>query len=214
MAGWDVAPVVKGTPTFQGVLPLRLLVGWIEAVGYIENMKRGWISLSATVVTTAAQCEPRLARLHKLAKPLIVSPFLISRPKDPLFIAGCLAHLAGDLELMRSQPSLHRGAAYFGLGHSAFLSRLLLHGKRPRWPLAYVAAVVGMAPVIKDPKLIAYAAVLASYCSVADTAGGTLFMVSDSLIALRRTHPSTLINAAIIATYGLAQYRLLGDNPA
>ena len=177
-------------------------------------MKRGWISLAATVVTTAAQCEPRLARLHKLAKPLIVSPFLIARPKDPLFIAGCLAHLAGDLGLMRAQPSLHRGAMYFGLGHSAFLTRLLLQGQRPRLPLAYAAATAGMAPVIKDPKLIAYAAVLASYCSVADTVGGTLFMISDALIALRRSYPSTFINAAIIATYGLAQYRLLGEDPA
>lgn len=173
-------------------------------------MKRGWISLAATVVTTVAQCEPRLARLHKLAKPLIVSPFLFSRPKDPLFIAGCVAHLAGDIELMRSQPNLYRGATYFGLGHLAFCARLLQQGQRPRWPLAYATAVAGMAPVIKDPKLIAYAAILASYCSVADTMGGTLFMISDALIDLRRTHPSTFINAAIIATYGLAQYRLLG----
>lgn len=174
-------------------------------------MRLEWISLAATTVTTVAQTGWGAKSIEKLSKPLIVTPFLCAKHKDPLFIVGCLTHLAGDVELMRATASVHRGAAYFGIGHIAFLLRAVRQGKRPRFPWLYTAVVAGMIPVIKDPKLIVYSAVLAAYCSVAEPVGGTLFMVSDALIDLSQKHPNRLYDVALMATYGLAQYRLLSE---
>ncbi len=175
-------------------------------------MNPRWISLAATAVTAVAQLLPqkRKGSVEKLAKPLIVAPYMLAR-RDPVFTLGCLMHLAGDVELMRADGSLQRGAAYFGAGHLAFLARCVRRGDRPRVPWLYAAAVAGMAPVIRDPKLIAYGAVLAAYSSVAKPpVGGVLFMASDALIELGQHVPSKWGNAAVMTTYGLAQNFLLG----
>lgn len=132
------------------------------------------------------------------------------RLRDPLFVAGAAAHLMGDIVLLRNDADLRRGALCFGLGHVAFIARQLRAGYRPAFVLPHLAAVAVAAPMVHDKRLMAYGALLATYSSVSHSLGGPLFMISDALIDVKHKYPHPGLDFAVIATYGLAQYCLLG----
>ncbi|MDO4760607.1 MAG: lysoplasmalogenase family protein [Corynebacterium sp.] len=166
------------------------------------------LSLMATAATALTKLRPT-AHVEKICKPLIVPALMCSQPqnlKDPLFVLGGVAHLLGDIELMREHGQLYRGAAWFGLGHLAFIIRHLKAGHRPANITAHLVALLCGALIVKDPKLIGYGCILATYSTLASPLGGALFIASDSMIALNRTRRNKWLDFGIISTYGLAQW--------
>ncbi|MDO5097466.1 MAG: hypothetical protein Q4D85_01815 [Corynebacterium sp.] len=171
------------------------------------------VSLAATATTSVAKLCGGKTRAEKLAKPLIVSALMAAQPhrlRDPLFVIGAAAHLAGDIVLLRDGANLRRGALCFGLGHAAFIARRLRAGYRPAFVVPHLAAMAVAAPLVRDAWLITYGALLASYSSLSHSLGGPLFMLSDALIDLKHKYPHPGLDFAVITTYGLAQYLLLG----
>lgn len=137
---------------------------------------------------------------------LIVPPLIDYR--DPLMVVGGIGHAMGDLVLLRANRKLSHGAAWFALGHVAMTLRQLRRGARPQCPWLYAGAWLAAIPIIRDPKLIAYGAVLATYASVSHSWGGPLFIVSDALILANKRLDHPLLDAAVTATYGSAQLLL------
>ncbi|MCS4532106.1 lysoplasmalogenase [Corynebacterium sp. ES2730-CONJ] len=165
------------------------------------------LSLAATGACALAKLTSNRP-LEKISKPIIVPALMLSEPtrlRDPLFAIGGIGHFLGDLELMRDHASLHKGAALFGLGHLAHIARAIKEGKKPKKPLWHLAALGVAAPLVKDPRLIAYAALLATYSSLESPSSGAIFMLSDALIAINRAYPRPYLDASVLATYGVAQ---------
>lgn len=163
-------------------------------------------------------------RLRRLTKPLLMPTLLRGKPR-PVQRALALGGL-GDIALLGSGPAaFSAGLASFLAGHGAWMVALQPH--RSGWlrarPLAatpYLLAWAGLNAYLwprtgKDrvPVLVYSTALLGTALAAADTgdralaAGGALFLVSDTLLALERFGQLHLPahEGLVMATYTSAQ---------
>ncbi|MDO4687240.1 MAG: lysoplasmalogenase family protein [Corynebacterium sp.] len=167
------------------------------------------VSVAATAVTVAAKIIEN-KKLEQVAKPLIVAPLI--NIKDPFMVVGGVCHIAGDIVLSRKHRKLEHGAACFALGHCVMTARQIVRGVKPQYPAAHFLVWLLAAGMIRDPKLVSYAGVLALFSSYSRSIGGPLFILSDSLIIVNKRFPHRFIDAAVIATYGSAQLKLFAPD--
>lgn len=168
-----------------------------------------FVSVAATGITTVAKLTKR-RKLQQVAKMLIVPPLIDYR--DPLMVLGGLGHTAGDLVLLRQNRKLEQGAACFAAGHAAMILRQVRRGVRPQYPWVHAGLWLAAVPLIRDPKLLAYGALLAAYSSYSRSLGGPLFVLSDALIIANKRFPHPLLDAAVTVTYGSAQFMLFAPD--
>ncbi|MET9326904.1 lysoplasmalogenase [Tsukamurella sp. NPDC003166] len=154
-------------------------------------------------------------------------------------LAGQAAGWVGDVALLRDEPKdFALGATAFATGHAAYISGLLAQ-RDPDASLAR-PALVGAAWAVGAPRTLlaayrtapALAPVLAVYSAIlsgtaasatvlgpqipaharrATLAGAGLFLVSDSILGLRKfvlTNPPAWLEGAVMATYCGAQFLL------
>ncbi len=173
--------------------------------------------------TTLAALE--IDRPRWLTKPLLMPALLVDRDRPTQVALGICG--AGDVALLGSSPAaFSAGLGLFLGGQVAWINALRARGahgflrRNPALGLPVVAAWAGLNAYLwhrtshdRIPVII-YSTVLAGMALVAlDTgelttaAGGSLFMVSDSLIALKRFAGLQLPmhEAWVMATYTTAQ---------
>lgn len=140
-------------------------------------------------------------RARRLTKPLLMPTLLVgkARPTQRALALGC----AGDIALLGSGPTaFSAGLASFLAGHVAWVAALRPQRAGALTPLRaapYLAAWAGLNAYLwprtgRDRlPVVAYStALLATALAAADTgdravaAGGALFLLSDSLLALER----------------------------
>ncbi len=140
---------------------------------------------------------------RRLTKPLLMPTLLMGKPaptQRALALGG-----VGDVALLgRGATAFTMGLGAFLAGHAAWVAALRPHGagllrRQPALALPYVAAWAGLNAYLwprtgKDrmPVAVYSTALLATGLAAADTgradvaAGGTLFLLSDTLLALNR----------------------------
>ncbi|KXO88651.1 hypothetical protein AXK56_09975 [Tsukamurella pulmonis] len=159
-------------------------------------------------------------------------------------LAGQAAGWVGDVALLGDEPrDFALGASAFATGHAAYISGLLAQRDPDASPVR--PAAVGAAWVVGAPRTLlaayrtapALAPVLAGYSAVlsgtaaaatvlgpqipadarrATLAGAGLFLLSDSILGLRKfvlADPPAWMEGAVMATYTGAQY-LIADGAA
>ena len=164
-------------------------------------------------MTTASRLFPLLAaadavlaatgrdRARRVTKPLLMPTLLVGKPR-PTQRALALGGV-GDVALLGSGPTAFTaGLAGFLAGHVAWVAALRQHRSgalTPARTAPYLAAWAGLNAYLwprtgrdRLPVLAYSTALLATALAAADTgdptvtAGGALFLVSDSLLALER----------------------------
>ncbi|MGW7682976.1 lysoplasmalogenase [Kribbella sp. NPDC054772] len=177
----------------------------------------------ATVVQVAAVAFD--AKILKLVSKPTLMPLLWqwSRTQDasPLLQAALLASAAGDL-LLETNLEL-AGMAVFGAAHACYLAVFLADPSQRSWRvLAAYAALWAALIAVLSPRLgglrvpvAAYAllltatAITSRWHNSRSGAGGALFLISDSLIALRMAGRDFRGRGALtMATYAVGQYLL------
>ena len=138
---------------------------------------------------------------RKLTKPLLM-PTLLAGKDRPTQRALALGG-AGDVALLGSGPAAFTaGLGAFLVGHAAWITALRAHAQGTATParvVPYVVAWAGLNAYLwprtgrdRIPVLVYSTALLGTALAALDTgrakvaAGGVLFMVSDSLLALER----------------------------
>jgi len=181
-----------------------------------------YVALAAADVVLAAAGR---SRARRFTKPLLMPALMVGRDRPTQVALGLCG--AGDVALMgSSEAAFTAGLGCFLAGHLAWVPALRARGgggllrRRPALGLPVVLAWAGLNAYLwnrtgKDRlPVAAYSTVLAGMTLVAvDTgvpwtaAGGGLFMLSDSLIALERfggVH-LPLHEGWVMATYTTAQ---------
>lgn len=175
---------------------------------------------AADVVLAATERD----RLRRLTKPLLMPTLLRGKPR-PVQRALALGGL-GDIALLGSGPAAFpAGLASFLASHAAWMVALQPHRSgwlrgRPIAATPYLLAWAGLNAYLwprtgKDrlPVLVYSTALLGTALAAADTgdralaAGGALFLVSDTLLALERFGQLRLPahEGLVMATYTSAQ---------
>lgn len=172
---------------------------------------------------------PRVARTTKAALLPLLALRLVARPHPgrrtaSLLAASLTAGWIGDLTIDRS---FRTGLAAFLAGHLGWITLFLSAPRRRISPwgvlaIPWLAAVlIALRPRRGDtlfPAIAAYGAVLGTMAATATrgnrrtTVGGILFVISDTLLALRRLTPwlrSPHWAAAVMASYTAAQALLV-----
>lgn len=182
--------------------------------------------------------------LPTLAASFATDPRAKSSPLRRTTLAGQAAGWVGDVALLGDEPQhFALGASAFATGHAAYITGLL--GQRDPDASLARPATVGALWAVGAPRtlLAAYrtdpflAPVLAGYSALlsgtaaaatvlgpripadarrATLAGAGLFLLSDSILGLRKfvlTDPPAWLEGAVMATYCGAQY-LLADGAA
>jgi uncharacterized membrane protein YhhN len=178
---------------------------------------------AATVVqVVAVACD---VKVLKQASKVSLMPLLLSwsRTEDapPLVQAALLASAAGDL-LLETNLQL-AGIAAFAAAHACYLAVFLAESGRRSWRVvaaygALWAALVAVlspglgnqrVPVAAYALLLTATAIASRWHSPRSGLGGTLFLISDALIALRlsgRDFPGR--GALVMSSYAVGQYLL------
>ena len=177
----------------------------------------------ATVVQVAAVAFD--VKVLKQASKVSLMPLLLSwaRTQDapPLLQAALLASAAGDL-LLETDLQL-AGIAAFAAAHACYLAVFLSHSGQRSWRVAAAygalwAALIAVlspglggqrVPVAAYALLLTATAIASRWHNPRSGLGGTLFLISDALIAMRlagRDFPGR--GALVMSTYATGQYLL------
>ncbi|HEX3795933.1 MAG TPA: lysoplasmalogenase [Acidimicrobiales bacterium] len=175
-------------------------------------------SVDATLAATGRR------RMRRFTKPILMPALMVGRDRSTqraLAFSG-----AGDVALLGSSDVAFKvGLGSFLVGHLAWVVALRQRStgtlkKRPLLALPYVAAWVGLNAFLwprtgrdRVPVVLYSATLLATALAALDTgdraatAGGALFLVSDSLLALERFADVhlPLHEGLVMATYTSAQ---------
>jgi uncharacterized membrane protein YhhN len=193
----------------------------------VRISRSAYAALAAADVALATR---RLDKLRRFTKPLLMPALIPGRDRttQQALALGC----AGDVALLgTSQAAFTAGLGCFLLGHVTWIRALrqrpstALLRRRPLLAAPYVAAWLGLNAVLWSRTgrdrvpVLAYSMALTSMALTAlDTgdvrtaAGGTAFLISDTLLALERFADITLPGheGLVMATYTSAQ-ALLAD---
>jgi uncharacterized membrane protein YhhN len=197
-------------------------------------MRRSTAAYVALAAADAALAATGRERPRKVTKPLLMPTLQLGKDKQTKAALGLGA--AGDVALLGdSDVAFTAGLGSFLAGHLAWMRALRERGDSGflrRWPWAaapYLAAFAGLNAYLwprtgKDriPVVVYSTALLATALAAADTgdravtAGGALFLVSDSLLALERFADVHLPahEGLVMATYTAAQALLAAGGPA
>lgn len=186
---------------------------------------------AAAAVATVVGAATHRARLHAVAKPLLM-PILAVRSgahRQPLLALGLGAATLGDIAMI--DPDDDRrftlGASSFAVMQGCWSILLCRNGSRPRradvvprvlgWAVGAVVAT-RRSPTVA-PVSMAYGIALGTMSVLGadgDTravVGSTLFTVSDALVLARRVisddRTRTALEAVVLTTYIAAQYALV-----
>jgi len=204
-----------------------------SAYGRLGGMKLGQLASErrrltafwgATVVQVAAIAFD--AKVLKRASKVTLMPLLLSwartQQAPPMLQAALLASAAGDL-LLETDLQL-AGMAAFAAAHACYLAVFLSKPGERSWRVAAAygalwAAMVALltpgmngaerVPVAVYALLLTATAIVSRWHSPRSGLGGTLFLISDALIAMRlagRDFPFR--GALVMSTYAAGQYFL------
>jgi uncharacterized membrane protein YhhN len=197
-------------------------------------MRRSTAAYVALAAADAALAAAGRERLRKVTKPLLMPTLQLGKDKQTKAALGLGA--AGDVALLGdSDAAFTAGLGSFLAGHLAWMRAIRERGdggllRRRPWAAApYLAAFAGLNAYLwprtgKDrvPVLVYSAALLGTALVALDTgkartaAGGALFLVSDSLLALERFADVHLPahEGLVMATYTGAQGLLASGSTA
>jgi uncharacterized membrane protein YhhN len=197
-------------------------------------MRRSTAAYVALAAADAALAAAGRERLRKVTKPLLMPTLQLGKDKQTKAALGLGA--AGDVALLGdSDAAFTAGLGSFLAGHLAWMRAIRERGdggllRRRPWAAApYLAAFAGLNAYLwprtgKDrvPVLVYSAALLGTALVALDTgkartaAGGVLFLVSDSLLALERFADVHLPahEGLVMATYTGAQGLLASGSTA
>jgi uncharacterized membrane protein YhhN len=197
-------------------------------------MRRSTAAYVALAAADAALAAAGRERLRKVTKPLLMPTLQLGKDKQTKAALGLGA--AGDVALLGdSDAAFTAGLGSFLAGHLAWMRAIRERGdggllrRRPWAAGPYLAAFAGLNAYLwprtgKDrvPVLVYSAALLGTALVALDTgkartaAGGALFLVSDSLLALERFADVHLPahEGLVMATYTGAQGLLASGSTA
>lgn len=193
----------------------------------LRRLTRGRQLLTAFWGTTIVQVAAVAfdVKILKQASKVSLMPLLWSwsRTQDapPLLQAALLASAAGDL-LLETDLQL-AGIAAFAAAHACYLAVFLANPAQRPWRVLaayaalWAALIAVLAPGLGNQKIpVAAYALLLTATAIASRwhnprsgLGGTLFLISDALIALRLSGRDFPLRGALtMSTYAIGQYLL------
>lgn len=181
-----------------------------------------WVCALAHLVTIVTGPPIALWVTKAALMPLLIG-WLLARGGPPLLAGALAASCAGDV-LLLAESLLIPGMVAFAVAHVCFLVWFVRRRPRRRWWVIGMYAVVwaGMmgvlwsglddlrVPVAAYALLLMATAVTAAWNGVRTGLGGSVFVVSDGLIAVGLAgHDFAGRDLLVMATYVIAQYLLV-----